>query len=159
MDRILVVVFKTESKACEAQKALLELEKEGSIVVYADALVAKNADGAATVRLTHDQRPLGGLPGIALGSAVEHRSPADMNDVRVAGDFIDDVSKELRPNRFAIVAEIQEDWTAPVDTRMDALRGFVFRRTLCDVKHGADDDDMTRAKVQLFKAKAAATQH
>ena len=43
MDRMLVVVFDTEKKAYEGKKALLQLEDEGSIVVYAYAVVAKNA--------------------------------------------------------------------------------------------------------------------
>lgn len=171
MDRILAVVFNTESKACEAQKALGQLDKEGSIVVYADALVAKKADGTVTVRRTDEPGPLGmvlgttlgsvigllgGLPGIAIGSAVGFvaGTAVDLNNVRVAGDFIDDVSKELRPNRFVVVAEIQEDWTTPVDTRMEALGGFVFRRALSDVKHMADDEDIAALKADLAQLKA-----
>ncbi len=171
MDRILAVVFNTESKACEGQKALLELEKEGSIVVYADALVAKNADGTTTVKQTHDPGPLGmvlgttlgsvigllgGLPGIAIGTAVGFvaGSAADLANVRVAADFIDDVDRELLPNRFAVVAEIKEDWTTPVDTRMEALGGFVFRRALSDVKHRADDEDIAALKADFAQLKA-----
>jgi len=47
-DRMLVVVFDTESKPCEGKKALFQLETEGSISVYASAVVTKNADGTAT---------------------------------------------------------------------------------------------------------------
>lgn len=171
MDRILAVVFNTESQACAAQKALRELEKEGSIVVYADALLAKNSDGTTTVKRTHDPGPLGmvlgttlgtvigllgGLRSIAIGSAVGFISGtiADLNNVRVGADFIDDVSKELRPNRFAVVAEIQEDWTTPVDARMETLGGFVFRRALSDVKRAADDEDIAALKADLAQLKA-----
>ena len=45
MDRMLVVVFDTESKAYEGKRALLDLDSDGSIVIYASAVVAKNADG------------------------------------------------------------------------------------------------------------------
>jgi uncharacterized membrane protein len=175
MDRILAVVFNTESKARAAQKTLRELEDEGRIVVYADALVAKKADGSTTVTQTHDPGPLGmalgttlgafigllgGLPGLAIGSAagVVIGSLTDLDKVRVAADFIDDVSKELQPNRFAVVAEIQEDWTTPVDTRMEALGGFVFRRALSDVQHTADSADIAALKADLaqFRAEHAA---
>jgi uncharacterized membrane protein len=175
MDRMLAVVFNSESKACEAQEALRELEEQGSIVIYADSLVAKNLDGTITAKQTHEPGPLGmvlgttlgsvigllgGLPGIAIGSATGFvvGTAVDLNNVRVAADFIDDVSTELRPNRFAVVAEIQEDWTTPVDTRMEALGGFVFRRALSDVKRMADSQDLAALKADLaqFKAERAA---
>jgi uncharacterized membrane protein len=171
MDRMLAVVFDTEAKAFEGKKALLELENEGSIVVYAHAVVAKNADGSVTVRRTDDPGPLGmllgssigtlvgflgGLTGIAIGCAAGFvaGSLADLNKARVGGDFIDDVSKELLPNKFAFVAEIQEDWTTPVDDRMEALGGFVFRRALSDVKHMVNDEDIAALKADLAQLKA-----
>jgi uncharacterized membrane protein len=171
MDRMLVVVFNTEAKACEGKKALLQLESEGSIVVYAHAVVAKNADGTATVRQTDDPGPLGmllgtslgsvigllgGLPGIAIGAAVGlvAGTVADLNNVRVGSDFIDDVSRELLPNKFALVAEIQEDWTTPVDIRMEAIGGTVFRRALSDVKHMVDDEDIAALKADFAQMKA-----
>src|SRR5271169_5717157 len=70
IDRMLVVVFDTESKAYEGKKALLQLENEGSIGVYAYAVVAKNADGTATVRQGDDPGPLGTLVGTSLGSLI-----------------------------------------------------------------------------------------
>ncbi len=45
MDRMLVVVFDSESKAYEGKKALLQLDGEGSISAYGYAVVAKNSDG------------------------------------------------------------------------------------------------------------------
>ena len=81
-------------------------------------------------------------------------SLADLNKARIGGDFIDDVSKELRPTKFALVAEIQEDWTTPVDDRMEALGGFVFRRALSDVKHMANDEDIAALKADLAQLKA-----
>ena len=58
MDRMLVVVFDTEKKAYEGKKALMELDGEGSIVVYAYAVVSKDADGKVTVRQSDDAGPL-----------------------------------------------------------------------------------------------------
>jgi len=171
MDRMLVVVFDTESKASEGRKALLQLEDEGNIVVYAHAVVAKNADGTITVKQGNQPGPLGflvgttlgsligllgGLPGIAIGAAagLVAGSVADLNNARIGGDFVDDVSKELLPHRFAVVAEIQEDWTTPVDTRMEALGGTVFRRTLSEVKHTVNDEDIAALKADFAQLKA-----
>jgi hypothetical protein len=40
------------------------------------------------------------------------------------------------------VAEIDEDWTTPVDTRMEAIGGSVFRRTLSDVKQTIHEENV-----------------
>src|SRR5437899_1935986 len=125
MDRMLVVVFDNESKAYEGQKALLQLDGEGSISVYAYAVLAKNADGTATVKQGDDPGPLGtlvgtsfgsligllgGPAGVAIGAAAGAMggSVADLDNARIGSDFIDDVSKTLSPNRVAVVAEVEE---------------------------------------------------
>ena len=171
MDRMLVVVFDTEKKAYEGQKALLQLDGEGSIVVYAYAVVAKNADGTATVRQSDDPGPLGSLVGTSLGSLIGilggpvglavgasvglvAGSTVDLSNARVGGDFVDDVSKQMLPSRFAVVAEIQEDWTTPVDTRMEAIGGVVFRRALSEVEDMVDDEDTAAMKADVAQLKA-----
>ena len=70
MDRMLVVVFDTESKAYDGRTALLQLDDEGSIAVFAYAVIAKNADGTATVKQGDDSGPLGTLLGTSLGSLI-----------------------------------------------------------------------------------------
>lgn len=170
MDRMLVVVFDTESKAYEGKKALLQLENEGSIVVYAHAVVAKNADGTSTVKQGDEPGPLGTLVGTSLGSIIGilggpagvaigaatglvAGSMADLDNVRVGADFIDDVAKKLTPSKFAVVAEIQEDWTTPVDTRMEAIGGTVFRRALSEVKDMLDDEDTAAMRADIAQMK------
>src|SRR5262249_47699503 len=145
MDRMLVVVFDNESKAYEGKKALLQLDGEGSISVYGYAVVAKGADGKATIKQGDDAGPLGTLLGTSLGSLIGllggptglavgaaagalGGASADLDNSRIGADFVDDVNKELSPNRVALVAEIEEDWTTPVDTRMEAIGGKVYRR-------------------------------
>ena len=59
MDRMLVVVFDNESKAYEGKKALLQLDEEGSIGVYAYTVLAKNADGSTSVKQGDDAGPIG----------------------------------------------------------------------------------------------------
>ena len=68
----------------------------------------------------------------------------DLNNARVGEDFVDDVRQELQPNKFAVVAEIQEDWTTPVDSRMEAIGGKVYRRALSEVKQTVDDERRRR---------------
>ncbi len=171
MDRMLVVVFDNESKAYEGKKALLQLDAEGSINAYAYAVLAKHADGTATVKQGDDSGPIGTLVGTALGSLIgllggpiglaigataglAAGGAADLNNARIGEDFIDDVSKVLLPNRVAVVAEIEEEWTTPVDTRMEAIGGSVFRRALTDVKQTIHEENVAAMKADLAQTKA-----
>jgi uncharacterized membrane protein len=171
MDRMLVVVFDTETKAYEGKKALQQLENEGSIVTYAYAVIGKNARGDVTVKQSDDPGPLGTLVGTSLGSLIGllggptglaigalagmvAGSTADLDNARVSDDFIGDVAKKLTPTKFAVVAEIQEDWTTPVDSRMEAIGGTVFRRALSDVKDIVDDEDTAAMRADIAQMKA-----
>jgi uncharacterized membrane protein len=171
MDRMLVVVFDNETKAYEGKKALLQLDGEGSISVYAYAVLAKHADGTATVKQGDDSGPIGTLLGTSFGSLIgllggpaglaigasaglAVGAAADLNNAGIGEDFIDDVTKVLLPNRVAVVAEIEEDWTTPVDTRMEAIGGSVFRRALSDVKQTIHEENVAAMKVDLAQMKA-----
>jgi len=171
MDRMLVVVFDNETKAYEGKKALLQLDGEGSISVYAYAVLAKHADGTATVKQGDDSGPIGSLLGTSFGSLIgllggpagliigasaglAVGAAADLNNAGIGEDFIEDVTKVLLPNRVAVVAEIEEDWTTPVDTRMEAIGGSVFRRALSDVKQTIHEENVAAMKADLAQMKA-----
>ena len=171
MDRMLVVVFDNESKAYEGKRALSQLDSDGSIGLWAYAVVAKNADGTAVVKQGDDPGPLGTLGGTALGSLIgllfgpagaavgaiagfSGGATADLVHAGVGDDFIDDVSKFLLPNKVALVAEIDEDWTFPVDNRMEALGGIVFRRARSDVRHTIHEEDVASMKADMAQFKA-----
>ena len=175
MDRMLVVVFDNETKAYEGKKALMQLEAEGSISVYAYAVVSKHADGTATVKQEDDYGPIGTLLGtsfggligllggpagfaIGLATGAVAGSAVDLHNVGIGGDFIEDVNKVLTPNKFAVVAEIDEDWTTPVDTRMEAIGGVVFRRALSEVKHTLHEEHVAAMKADLAQMKAEQAQ-
>ena len=171
MDRMLVVVFDSEPKAYEGKKALNQLEGEGSIVVYAYAVVGRSADGTTSVRQSDDPGPLGTLVGTSVGALIgllggpvgaaigaaaglAVGGTVDIDNARIGEDFIDDVKQQLQRNNFAVVAEIQEDWTTPVDTRMEALGGKVFRRALSEVEQTVNEEDVTAMKADLAQMKA-----
>lgn len=171
MDRMLVVVFDSENKAYEGKRALWQLDSDGSIGLFAYAVVVKNADGTPTVKLGEAVGPLGTLAGTALGSLIgalfgpaglaigatagfAGGATADLTHAGVGEDFIDDVSKALSPNKVAVVAEIDENWTFPVDNCVDALGGIVFRRAMSDVRHTIHQDNVASMKADLAQLKA-----
>ncbi len=173
MERTLVVVFDNEKKAYEGKNALWKLDDEGSIVLYASAVVVKNADGTTRVKEGDESGPvatlvsttIGGLTGLLGGpaaSAVGAMSGFalggawDIDNIRIGEDFIEDVKKVLTPNKVALVAEVDEDWTAPVDSRMEALGGLVFRRALSDVRTQMNEQDIAAMKADIAQMKAEA---
>jgi uncharacterized membrane protein len=171
MERLLVVVFDAESKAYEAKKVLQELDREDVITVFDQAVVARNADGSASVRQIDGPTPvrtlagtllgaliglLGGPVGVGLGAAVGLAAGAatDVSDASICEDFVEDVREKLTPEKFALVAEISEDSTTLLDTRMEALGGTVFRRALKEVKRTFHDDDVAAMKADRAQLKA-----
>lgn len=171
MDRMLVVVFDNETKAYEGKKALGQLDNEGSIGVYGYAVVAKNADGSASIKQGDDVGPLGTLAGTSLGSLIgvlfgpvglavgatagfTGGASFDLLNAGVGDDFIEDVSAALTPGKVALVAGIDEDWTTPVDTRMEEIGGTVYRRALSEVKHQVHEENVAAMKADMAQLRA-----
>lgn len=153
MDKMIVVVFDTDTQAYEASRALQALNNEGSIVVYSGAVVEKSNDGTVQVRDAVDEGPigtaigmsvgtligaLGGPAGVLAGAAIGGLTGmyADTYNVLVDGEFVQDVASQLENGKCALVAEINEVWTTPVDTRMEEIGGTVIRQSRIDVETG-----------------------
>lgn len=178
MDKMLVVVLPTEKAAYEARNALSSLDQEGSIALYAAAVIAKDGAGRVSVKQETDQGPLGttvglltgtlvGLVGGPAGAAVGALVGAygggmfDLVRVGVGTDFVDEVSGALRPGKVAVVAEVDEDWVTPVDSRMEALGGEVFRRARTEVvdtqlsaEEAALEEEISDLQAEAAKATA-----
>jgi uncharacterized membrane protein len=174
MERILAVVFDNEKKAYEGKTALRQVEQDGDIVIYNGAVVTKHADGTASVKEFDDFGGTGAIAGTALGGLIGLLGgPAGMvvgaasglfagaivdvgyfDDARVGEDFVADLFKSLTPNKVAVVAEVDEEWTTPVDTRMEALGGTVYRRSMWEVRDIADQKEIAAMKADLAQLKA-----
>ena len=170
MERMMVVVFDNETKAYKGKSALRQLQQEGSITIYADAVVMKNADGSTSVKESDDVAPIGTVVGTGLGSLIGLLGgPAgvvigaasglmlgamtDFDDARVGADFIADVTKSLTAGKVAVVAEIDEAWTTPLDTRMEALGGSIFRRALWEVQEQVHEKQVAAMKADVAQFK------
>ena len=151
MSTFIAVVFPDDAKAFEGTRALRDLHAEGSITVFALAVIEKTRDGKVVLRQAADPGPIGtaigaavgGLLGVlagpvgvvagAAGGAVIG-SLGDLFDLGIGREFLDQVSAELSPGKVAIVAEVAESWPVPLDTRMGALGARVVRTWRADLE-------------------------
>jgi len=171
MDRMIVVVFDSENDAYEGKKALQQLTDEGSIGLYAYAVLAKQPDGTATIKQGDNAGPLatlvgtsfgsligmlGGPAGMMVGAAAGMGAGAGMDfaNLGIGEDFLDDVTNELKPGKFALVADVEEDWVAPVDSRMEAIGGTVYRRSVAEVQNQIHEENVAAMKADLAQMKA-----
>jgi hypothetical protein len=72
-----------------------------------------------------------------------------MANLGVGEDFLAEVEKSLLPGKAAVVAEVWEEWTLPIDTRMETLGGVVFRRTRGEVLDAQIERDVTALNADL----------
>jgi uncharacterized membrane protein len=171
MNRVLVVIFSEASSAFDGRDSLKSLDHEDLLTLYAYAIVTKKPDGTCDLIDSHE---LGGLPtvlGSSLGSLIGLLGgPAgfaigtmagflaglttDLNRARVSADFVDEMSRELMPGKFALVADVDEDWTRWVDLRMQELGGIAYRETLSEVTDAANARDVAAMKADLATLKA-----
>ena len=86
---------------------------------------------------------LGGPVGVALGLGTGSilGGMVDLADAGVSADFVDAVSQKLTPGKTALVAEISEDWTTPLDMSMEAIGGEVIRKW----RYNFEDEQEERA--------------
>ena len=166
MDKMIVIVFDNELKAYDGSKALQELQNEGSINLYAKAVIARDASGKVAVKQQGDMGPVGTAVGLLTGSllgliggplafiigagvTISGGMLYDLVNLGVGEDFLTDVEKSLQPGKAAVVAEVWEEWTTPIDSRMEALGGVVFRRTRGDFLDAQIERDAAAIRADL----------
>ncbi len=175
MNKFIVVIFPGESQAYEGAKVIRDLHDEGSLFIYGMTIVTRGPDGKLATRDTPDESLrgtamgafIGGMLGLAAGpigfvygaaTGAVLGSWADLLDHGVSGEFIDEVSQSLTPGKTAVVADIEEFWTAPLDTRMEPVGGVVLRQWRRDVESDRIESEISTRTEQLADLKAEHTQ-
>ncbi len=160
MNKMIVAVFDSESAAYEGLSALKDLHREGSLTLYSTGVLTKDAGGKAEIKQAAEKGPVGTVIGIgtgallgvlagplfgaaaagmaagaALGLSVGTVTGmmVDLNEAGIDVGFVDEVSEAMKPGKTAVLAEIDEMWLAPLDTRILALGGLLFRRLRAEV--------------------------
>jgi uncharacterized membrane protein len=171
MEKMLVVVFDNEPSTYEGSRALNQLDAEGSITIYAESVIKKDANGRVSVMQAEGDFPVRTVGGTAIGSligllggpvgfgigAVAGALAGSIGDLYVAGvnaDFLDDVSAALTPGKCAVVADISEEWVTPADSRMEAVGGVVFRTPKTTVEDDQRARDVAELKEEIAQLNA-----
>ena len=171
MYKMLAIVFNDEKSAYEGARALTELNTEGSIDVFAAAVLQKDAQGWTATKKVKSDFPiqtlagtamggliglLGGPAGVAVGSAAGVMAGlfGDMYTANVDESFLTEVSTALTPGKWAVIAEVDEDWVTPVDTRMEALGGVVHRTLKGTFERDQWSQAQADARTELDQLKA-----
>lgn len=145
MNKMLVAIFDREDAAFEGLSALKDLHRDGDISLYSAAVIAKDRTGRVEVKQAADSGPVGAAVGLLTGSLIGIiGGPAgvavgaslgglagllfDATKGGIDVTFLDDISKTLTAGKVAVIAEVDETWTTPVDTRLARLGGTVFGR-------------------------------
>jgi len=145
MRNYVALVFENSSKAYEGLHVLWLLDSAGEITVHGTAVVHRDHWGQFQVD-TKETYPalatavgvgVGALLGALAGPAGAAIGAATGGVVGVAADLSrsdtrDQAATEtrfvLRAGQSAVIADVSEDWTQPIDTRMGKLGGIVYRR-------------------------------
>jgi len=165
MHRILVVLFDSESQAHEGRRVLKDLHHEGSVTVYAAAIVTRDHDGQVRVNELRDEGAapllaspvigglvglLGGALGAAFGIGLVTVPFGILSGTTVAGfvslmldfvkvadrqQFATDVGTYLVAGKAALIADVDEERMLPVDIRLEAEGGIVYRQPRNDADY------------------------
>jgi uncharacterized membrane protein len=171
MNTVIFVSFDTEQKAYQGERALREMHRDGSITLYDATVVVKQPGGQLIVREEPDGGPLGtfggmvtggliGLLGGPIGAAVGMGTGTligaafDVNRAGIASDFVDAMGAGLPPGYAAVIAEIDEDWQVPLDTRMEGLGGKLLRQTPAQVEDAYYERELAAQQKELASLEA-----
>jgi uncharacterized membrane protein len=174
-DSVLVVTFgedpENDKNAYQALTDLKQLDSQGQIKIAGGAVVTRDLDGRVDVKSEVGNDPytgtatggviglllgiIGGPLGVLLGGAtgVLVGSLFDIDDVETTESVLGDISKQVRPTRTAVLAQVTEQTPEVIDTAMARLDGEVLRRPVVDVEQeiAAAQEAQRKAKREARK--------
>jgi uncharacterized membrane protein len=149
MDNYISVVFSNDQKAFDGLHALWRLDGTGDVTVHGAAVLHRDNFGDVQVATKQTDPGVRTAIGVAAGAAAGVGAAAG-GFVGLTADAVKSGEHEeaayesgfvLQNGQSAVVAEVSEDWTTPVDTAMTALGGMVFRRPKSSVRDDSFDPD------------------
>ncbi len=171
MSTFAMMVFKEEKKAYEALHALQVLHADGSLTVWGSAVLQRDRGGRVSILKSDDYGPVeagvgalagalvgvfGGPVGAVVGATLGATAGGvrDLVHVGASGEFVAAVERDLAPGTFAVIAEIVEEWRAPLDARMEELGAKVVREDRVAVEADLVEERVVAGKARLARLEA-----
>jgi hypothetical protein len=133
MRNYVAIVFDDTSKAYEGLHALWQLDNAAEVTVHGTAVVHRDVLGNFQVD-TKETHP-------ALATAVGVGVTADLARADTRDQAASETGFVLGVGQSAVIADVSEDWTSPIDTKMRSLGGTVYRRAKGDLEDDVWFDD------------------
>jgi uncharacterized membrane protein len=159
MRNFLAVVFDTAGKAYDGLHEIWELDREGAITVHGTAMVHRDSFGRLVVDTDETSPPLatgigvgigallgalagpagaaiGAGGGAAIGAAAGGTAglAADLSRADLEDQAGFESGFVMRSGQHAVIADVSEDSTSSINTRMQRLGGTIYRRARSDVR-------------------------
>ena len=184
-DNVLVVTFGEDSEndknAYQALTDLKQLDSQDQIKITGAAVITRDGDGRVDVKSDVGEDPyvgtasggvlgllvgiIGGPLGMLLGGAYGMLvgSLFDIDEVDTTESVLGEISKQVKPARTALLAEVTEQSPEVIDAAMARLGGEVLRRPTIDVEdeiaaaQEAERRAEDEARKELHKARVEKT--
>ena len=184
-DNVLVVTFgadpDNDTNAYQALTKLKQLDSQHQIKIDGATIITRDPDGRVDVKSEVGNDPymgiagggtiglllgiLGGPLGVLLGGTYGALvgSLFDIDDVATTESVLAEISKQVQPNRTAVLAQVTKQSPQVIDAAMTHLGGEVMRRPVFEVEQeiAAAQDAQRRAEreadKELYKARVEQT--
>jgi len=184
-NNVLVVTFgedpENDRNAYQALTDLKQLDSQDQIKITSAAVITRDGDGRVDVKSDVGEDPyvgtasggvlgllvgiIGGPLGMLLGGAYGMLvgSLFDIDEVDTTESVLGEISKQVKPARTALLAEVTEQSPEVIDAAMARLGGEVLRRPTIDVEdeiaaaQEAERRAEDEARKELHKARVEKT--
>jgi uncharacterized membrane protein len=184
-NNVLVVTFgedpENDRNAYQALTDLKQLDSQDQIKITGAAVITRDGDGRVDVKSDVGEDPyvgtasggvlgllvgiIGGPLGMLLGGAYGMLvgSLFDIDEVDTTESVLGEISKQVKPARTALLAEVTEQSPEVIDAAMARLGGEVLRRPTIDVEdeiaaaQEAERRAEDEARKELHKARVEKT--
>ena len=169
-DNVLVVTFgenpENDKNAYQALTDLRQLDTQGQIEIADAGVATRDLDGRVEIKsevgnMPYEGTASGGLIGLLAGiiggplgvliggsTGLVVGSLFDIDDATTTESVLADISKQVKPTRTAVLAQVTEQSPEVIDAAMARLGGEVLRRPVVDV-----EEEIAAAEKAQRKAK------
>src|SRR4051794_7735468 len=152
MENVLTLNFAEDGDAYEALTALKELDEQSQVSLEGAAVVMRHEDGTIAIKdevgdIGYEGTATGGIVGLIVGilggpigvllggaTGVLIGSLFDMDDLDETDSVLSEMSRTVRVDHPAVVAEVDEQGPEVIDAAIQRLNGSVLRLPLADVE-------------------------